>query len=77
MQKLIQQKTSQKEGEDDLLFDAAKVVAERRRGTDGGSGADEKAGKTDEGEQADSSIGEKKKPTVRKFEHTGWFHSYE
>lgn len=81
VQKLLLQKTSEREEEDVLLLDAAQVVAQRRKGR-GGAG-DEKDGvgvrATDGlGEGGDTAASSANRQTrVRKFENTGWFHTYE
>lgn len=86
MQELLKQKAGQAEDEDDFLFDAAQIVAQRRRGGHGGGGGggakQEEAGAADGlgGVGGDTSGAENaagRKPAVRKFENTGWFHSYE
>lgn len=87
MQKLLLQKTSQKEGEDALLFDAARVVAQRRRssrggrGGGGGKGRDQKDAvepQAEDGEGNDATTNSAdKEPRLKTFENTGWFHTYE
>lgn len=94
VQKLLLEKTSQREDEDVLLFDAAQVVAQRRKSVRGGGGrgqspadgaraatggggwenAGEEQWEQEEG-LLDSSAYRPRR--VRKFENTGWFHSYE
>lgn len=78
---------SERVDEDALLFDAAQVVAQRRkRGTGKNPGA-RGQGKGD-GAQDEDGAGEGKgkggsasradgPPKLRKFANTGWFHSYE
>lgn len=88
VQKLLLQKTSEREEEDVLLLDAAQVVAQRRKGR-GGAGVE----KEGVGARATDSLGEgagkerggggtaassaNRQTRVRKFENTGWFHTYE
>ncbi|CBJ33219.1 AAA ATpase [Ectocarpus siliculosus] len=88
VQKLLLQKTSEREEEDVLLLDAAQVVAQRRKG--GGGAGVEKEGV---GARARYGVGEgageerggggtvassaSRQTRVRKFENTGWFHTYE
>ncbi|CAN0080813.1 unnamed protein product, partial [Laminaria digitata] len=76
VQKLLLQKTSQKEEEDVLLFDAAKVVAQRRRGDRDGGGGEGGKGEGAGGEGGVEGSASRK-PKVRRFENTGWFHSYD
>lgn len=87
MQKLLLQKTSQKEGEDALLFDAAQVVAQRRRSSRGRGGGGDGKGRVqkdaaepqaedEEGNDATANSANRE-ATLKTFEHTGWFHTYE
>lgn len=83
VQKLLLQKTSDRAGKDALLFDAAQVVAQRRKkGRGGGEGkARGDQQRTLEGEAdsgAEQTEGSRDRPLkVKKYAHTGWFHTFE
>lgn len=82
MQKLLLQKASERGAEDATLVEAAQVVAQlRRKGRVGDSGDIENSGRqADEEKDSDAEEHDERSraaPKLKKFEHTGWFHTYE
>lgn len=84
LQELLLQKAGTKQSEESMLVDVANLVAQRRWDVgDNGSGEgnsmgdsiaeDGNGGAGPEGAAASSP----RSPRLKKFEHTGWFHTYE
>lgn len=81
------QKMSERVDEDALLFDAAEVVSQRRKrdmgknpgeaGQQKGEYVQDKDGAGEGGEVGESASRADGPRKLRKFAHTGWFHSYE